>query len=159
MTLEDYAYLSQIVGVLLILVSLLYVARQIKQGTAMMAAHASAERVQRDFDLTSAISSSREFAEIWARSMSDVSALDDVDRLRVQQFMHRAIVHWHNMYETRTQGLLPESDWNELRWLISFFGAHQGLRGTWDLFKPSFGRGFQGFLDERFAAGDTARST
>jgi len=152
MTLEQYAYLAEIAGVILIIASLVYVARQLRQTAAMMSANASAERVQRDFDLTSAVSSSRDFAEVWAKGRTDVDSLDEVDRIRVQMFMRRVIVHWHNMYGMRTQGLLRDSDWNELRWLMQFFAGHQSLRETWTMFKPSFEPGFQVFVDERFEA-------
>ena len=121
----------------------------------MMRANASVERVQRDFDLTSSIADSREFAEIWAKGRSELDSLDEVDRIRLQQFMRRAIVHWHNMFSLRAQDLLPDADWNELRWLIRFFGSNQALLETWEVFKASFERGFQEFIDERFAAAGT----
>ena len=140
MTLEQYAYLAEIIGVILIIASLVYLARQIGQNAAMMAANASAERVHRDFDLTSSISASRDFAEIWSKGQSALDSLDQVDRLRLMMFMRRAMVHWHNMFAMRMQNLLPNSDWNELRWLIKFYSSHQALRETWGMFKPSFER-------------------
>ena len=154
MTLEQYAYLAEIIGVILIVASLAYLARQVSQNGAMMAANASAERVHRDFDLTTSLSASREFAELWAKGQSALDSLDEVDRLRLMMFNRRVVVHWLNMFAMRMQNLLPDADWNELRWLIKFFSSNQALLETWGVFKPSFETGFQDFIDERFSAGD-----
>jgi hypothetical protein len=153
-TLEQYASLADIVGVTLIIASVVYLARQVKLSAAMMAASASAERVQRDFDLTTAVSGDREFAQIWAKGRSELDSLDEVDRIRVQMFMRRVLVHWHNMYQLRRQKLLADADWNELKWLMQFFSSQQSLRETWEVFKPSFEPGYQNFVEERFSAGD-----
>ena len=64
MTLEQYAYLAEIIGVALVIASLVYLARQLKQTTEMMRVGAANERVQRDYDIVSQLISSREVAEI-----------------------------------------------------------------------------------------------
>jgi hypothetical protein len=153
-TLEQYASLADLVGVILIIASVVYLARQVKLSAAMMAASASAERVQRDFDLTTAVSGDREFAQIWAKGRSELDSLDEVDRIRVQMFMRRVLVHWHNMYQLRRQKLLADADWNELKWLMHFFSSQQSLRETWEVFKPSFEPSYQDFVEARFSAGD-----
>ena len=48
MTLEQLAYLGEIVAAFSVVASLIYVAKQLGQSTAMMRANASHERVQRD---------------------------------------------------------------------------------------------------------------
>ena len=88
------------------------------------------------------------------KGQSALDSLDEVDRLRLMMFNRRVVVHWHNMFAMRMQNLLPDTDWNELRWLIKFFSSNQALLETWGVFKPSFERGFQEFIDERFSAGD-----
>ncbi len=48
MTLEQYAAIAEIIGAVLVIASLIYVARQLGQNTEMMRANASGQRVQRD---------------------------------------------------------------------------------------------------------------
>ena len=64
MTLEQYAYFGEIIAAVAVVASLIYVARQLGQNTAMMRVNAARERVQRDTELSSAISGSQEFAEL-----------------------------------------------------------------------------------------------
>jgi len=58
MTLEQYAAVAEIAGVILVIASLVYVAKQLGQNNEMMRANASALRVQRDADLNFRVSDS-----------------------------------------------------------------------------------------------------
>lgn len=70
MTLEQYSYIAQIVASIGVVASLIYVARQLVQNTRMMRASVSNDRVQRDFDLSGAVFTNREFAEVWCKSLA-----------------------------------------------------------------------------------------
>ena len=71
MALEHYASVAEIVGVLLVIASLLYVAKQLKQTTNMMRVTASNERVEREYDILNSLIENREVAEYWVKGESD----------------------------------------------------------------------------------------
>ena len=154
MTLEQYAAIAEIVGLILVIASLVYVARQLGQNTAMMRVGASDQRVQRDSELSYRVSDSQEFAEIWLKGIADFQSLGEVERTRLIFFNRCAIVHWHNMFRLRGENLLPESDWNELIWLIQHIGLRQDLVEAWRMFKNSFDQSFQEFLDAQLSAAE-----
>jgi hypothetical protein len=54
MTLEQWSYVADIVGVILVVGAPVHLARQVSQNNLMLRASAASERVQRDFDLSSA---------------------------------------------------------------------------------------------------------
>ena len=58
MTLEQIASVAEILGLILVIASLIYLARQIGQTTAMMRVGASNERIQRDTDITCSVCTS-----------------------------------------------------------------------------------------------------
>lgn len=151
MTFELISLIVEIVAALAVIVTLIYVARQLRQNTEMMKTNAAQERVQRDFDIASIVIENKDFSKIWLQSRHDFDSLDEADKNRMIFFERRAIIHWDSMYQLRIKGLLPDSNWNELKWLIRSFGMHQGLRQTWDIFKYSFGENFQTFMEEQFA--------
>ena len=154
MTLEQYAYLGEIIAAVAVIASLIYVARQLGQNTAMMRVNASHERIQRDTELSSAISGSQEFAELWAKGASDFESLGEIQRLRLIFFERGAILHWHNMFGLRTQGLLSDADWKELLWIIrNLGGRRQAILEAWKMFRDSFEEPFQEFLEEQFSTG------
>ena len=153
MTLEQYAYFGEIIAAVAVVASLIYVARQLGQNTAMMRVNAARERVQRDTELSSAISGSQEFAELWAKGASNFENLDEIERLRLIFFERGAIIHWHNMFALRKKNLLPDADWNELLWIIqNLVGSREAVQEAWNVFKDSFDEPFQDFLEEQFSA-------
>jgi hypothetical protein len=157
MSLEQFSYLAQIVAAMAVVASLLYVARQLGQNIAFMRVGASAERVQRDFDLAQSLIENREVAEFWIRGESEFEDLDAADKVRLMFFERRAIVHWHNMFELHHEQLLPESDWRELQWLIQHLGRRQAIRVTWQYFRGAFEESFQAFMDNHLRVGEAAK--
>ena len=158
MTLEDYAFIAQIVGSIGVVASLIYVARQLVQNTRMMRASVSNERVARDFDLSGAVFNSREFAEIWCKARSGLDTLDEIDQIRVVMHARSALKHWQNMFALRQQNLVTDGDWNELLWLIPHFGDYQSTRTAWTMFRESFDRPFQDFIDRQLAIADREKA-
>ena len=65
MTLEQYAYLGEIFASIGVVVSLIYVARQLGQNTAMMRVAAASEAVEREFEMVAPMVQSQELAKVW----------------------------------------------------------------------------------------------
>jgi hypothetical protein len=101
MTLEDLADIAQIVASFGVIVSLIYLARQVVQNTRMMRASVSNDRVARDFDLSGALYNNREFAELWWKGQHNLAEL--AKPVRVVMHSRSAIKHWHNMFALRQQ--------------------------------------------------------
>ncbi len=156
MTLENIASLAEIFGLMLVIASLIYVARQLGQTTAIMRVNASGERLQRDTDIANSIIHSREVAEYWVKGATELDSLDETDRQRLMFFERRAIMHWHNMFGLHAQNLVPDSDWQELKWVIQNIGRRQAVRESWRIFKVAYQKPFQEFVDEQFSIADSA---
>lgn len=154
MTIEQYTALAEIVGVILVIASLVYVARQLGQNIDMMRATASGQRVQRDAELNFRLSDSQEFTELWLKGGTAFDSHSEAQRTRLIFFSRSAIVHWHQMFNLRSQSLLPDSDWNEMTWLIRHVGIRQDTLAAWKMFEDSFDKSFQEFLDSELGAGD-----
>ena len=156
MTLETYAYLGEIIAAVAVIASLIYVARQLGQTTAMMRVGAASERVQRDFEIVSSVIESREVADLWVKGGSQFDRLDEVDKQRLILFERRAITLWHHVFLLRQQSLYTDADWNENEWIIDHFGRRRALREAWRLFRDAYEKPFQEYIDGRFAIADSA---
>ena len=64
MTLEQVAFMGEIIASIAVIASLVYVARRVGQNTAMMRVNAASERLQREFDIASPMIQSRDIVEI-----------------------------------------------------------------------------------------------
>jgi len=58
------------------------------------------------------------------------------------------------MFGLRSQEMLPDSDWNEITWLIRHVGRRQDTHEAWKIFKDSFDESFQKFLDAELAVSE-----
>jgi hypothetical protein len=151
MTLEQLSYLSQIVGVGLVVASLIYVGRQLKQSTETMRQAAAGFYLNLQDRLCGEVANSRELAERWLKGASEFDSLDDVDKQRVILFEQRAITGWNQLFLLRQDGLVPDSQWKELIWSVKYFGSRQSARVSWSISKDSFGKPFQAFVAEHMA--------
>lgn len=149
---------ADIVGLVLVVASLAYVAKQLGQNTSMMRVSAAAERLERDYDLVLPILESREFAEVWMKGDRDFDALDDTNQQRLLFFERRALTLWHHMYQLRMQNLLPDANWYEQKWVIQNIGRRRAVREAWRVFGGGFEPSFQEFVDGQFRIGDEQRS-
>ena len=154
MTLEQIAYLGEILAALGVVVSLIYVARQLGQNTAMMRVAASSERVEREYEIIGPIVQSREMAEIWMRGETDFSGLEPADQIRMVFFERRAITLWHHVFQLRQRDLLPDADWHEHQWIIQNIGRRQSVREAWRTFRGGWEPAFQEFMEGQFAIAD-----
>jgi hypothetical protein len=150
--------IAEIIGVLLIVASLAYVARQLGQNTAMMRASAASERLERDYELVLPLIESGEFADIWIKGDHGYDDLNESDQQRLLFFERRAISLWHHMFQLRAQNLLADSSWGEQVWVIRNIGRRQAVREAWRLFKGAFEPAFTEFVDDEFAKSDNDKS-
>jgi hypothetical protein len=158
MTLEQLANLADVFGVLLIVASLVYVARQLRQNAEMMRAAASSGRVERDYQIVSPIIESREIAQMWEKGERDFDSLDKVDQMRMLFLERKAISLWHHDFQLRKRNVLRDADWHEHTWVIQNLGRRQTVRAAWQAFRGAYDPAFQEFMDGQFAIADHTKA-
>ena len=156
MTLEQYAYLGEILAAVGVVASLIYVARQLGQNTMMMRVAAASEAVERDYDLVAPMIQSQELAEIWMKGGTEFATLDPAHQTRLMFFERRAIVLWHHRFQLRQQGLVPDASWHEQTWIIQNLGRRQAIRAAWRAFGEAYEPAFRQFMDSQFEIADRA---
>jgi hypothetical protein len=60
------------------------------------------------------------------------------------------------MFGLHQKNLVPDADWHELKWIIQNIGRRQSIRASWNIFKDSYEKPFQEFIDEQFSIADGA---
>jgi hypothetical protein len=146
---------AEILGVLAVVASLIYVGRQLGQNTTIMRINAASQQFERDYEIVLPIIESREFAEIWTKGDHEFEGLDEADKQRLLFFERRAISLWHHVYQLRMQNLLPDASWHEQIWIIQNIGRRQAIREAWSLFRGGFEASFQEHIDGNFSIADT----
>ncbi len=146
MTLEQWAFVGQIGAAIAVIVSLIYVARQVKQNTNAMLVGNAQSLVELNNRLNTPFSMDREFAELWLKAGSDFGSLDAVDQQRLIAWEWQAIAAWSNYFDLRQNGLISDAQWSQLVWQFESLGQRQSVREAWKWLKQGYGQKFQGLM-------------
>ena len=143
---EAVAAIAESVGAIVVVVTLLYLAMQIRQNTAM---NASAIR-QSFYDYTTrqmlqGVESS-EFNALLARGMMTNEDLSDGERVQMLRFLQAVLVGYQGAYFQYRHKALNKDDWDMCRALLRSFWLLPGkeMARQWQQFKTG------GFLDAEF---------
>ena len=139
---------AEIVGAAAVVVTLAYLAIQIRQSTQM---NASALR-QSFYDYTARQmlhgTDSAEFSELLAKAGTTDEPLTPGERMQISRMFHAVFVGYQGAYFQHKQGALGQDDWKTCRALLRSFWYLKGKEWAdlWIQFKTG------GFLDDGFVA-------
>jgi len=148
LTLEQMSYIAEVIGVILIIISIIYLAMEIRLNTKMLRVSNSREFVQWNTELVEPLANQREICETWVKADSDFDSLDQVDKQRMILFEWRAISAWNNFYHLRQNNLVEDHLWKELTWIFENIGKRQSVRKSWKIFKDGYEQPFQDFMSQ-----------
>ncbi len=143
MTLEQYAYLAEIIGVIIVVVTLLYLSIQVRQGAHLM----------RSESRQALLNNQREVL------LSYLDNMDLFDRMASQQELSRAdqrrfAVLWianmrnreHEWFQYK-DGILDEATWLSYRKILQLTLASKRARTWWNKAKMAFDSDFVETVD------------
>ncbi len=146
MTLEQYAYLGEIIAAIAVIASLIYIAQQLRQNTDMMRVSNSHNFVDSNMRLCTAVVTDYNLAKLWVKAGSELDDLDATDRQRIVLFEWQAIMAWHNYFNLRQQNLVSDSQWHELTWIVANLGRRQSVQEAWRTYKGGYNKQFQEYM-------------
>lgn len=147
MDLQQLYYAGELLGILAVIGSLLYVGRQVRQNTASMINAASTDYSNGLNALTISMVMDRDFAEIWTKGESQFDELDEVDKRRLLFYELVGLSTWRRSFDLHQQGLLPEDVWNEQVGGIGILAQRQSVRLAWERFSHTFSPSFRAVVE------------
>ena len=142
MTLEEFAYIADIIGVVLVIASLIYVAQQLRQNNEMMRAESRNEiqhsKQQEIFMLL-------QNPDVWRGLVSE--KLDD-ESIRLTLWLTASFrAREHEWFQFRS-GVLDEAAWNSYSTAIPIVLANERPRAWWGVTKQIYNKEFVAVVDE-----------
>ena len=153
MSLNDLANIGQVIGAVAVVISLIYVAMQIRQNTAAVRA-ATAQSVHEHFaNWYQQFATDASLAEVAVKGLKDYASLSETEKARFVSIFMAFLSYGQNAFLKWRQGLLSPSLW--IGWeqvLMNLLGAPGG-KGLWKerayLFGEEFRRHVEGDLMKR----------
>ena len=147
LTLEQVSYLAEIIGVIVVVISLIYVGAQIKQNTNATQAAAAQSFVEMYNTFTSAVGSSEEMADIWRIGLTDMDILGETEKVRFSAIAAQCMKVFESGYLQWQRGALDDDLWSGLSVAAIDVVNQPGVRKWWSFRKKWHGKAFQNWID------------
>ncbi len=148
MNVSELGAIGEFVASIGVLITLGYLAFQIRQNTQGMRMSQSQEFIRWNTDLVEPLVGERELAELWERGASELSGMDSTDQLRITLFEWRAISAWHHYFHMNKLGLVPDHLWAQLLELFNRIGRREAMQQAWRDWREIYDEEFQTFMDQ-----------
>ncbi|MCX2983117.1 hypothetical protein EYC98_19825 [Halieaceae bacterium IMCC14734] len=137
MTLEDLGNIGDFLGGIGVVLTLLYLALQIRQNTKQLKADTLAAETIAIEGTTSDIArwigeivENRDLAELWSRGLLDIDQLDETDRLRFDYLGVQLLQAWQTVFRRCKQVDDPDLWVMTLRYFKMYF-RNPGFQSLW----------------------------
>ena len=143
---EAISTISEVVGTLAIIISLLYLAKQVKSQSSETQS-ASMHIFLAGFRETIANYSNHELANLFTRANHDIDSLTETEKLQIAssaQQLHRLYEEAFNLHN---HGRLADDVWMPMVRQYASFMAAPSVRYVWDIRKHYYNDHFRAFVD------------
>lgn len=152
MTLEALANIGEFVSSLAVLVSLIYLAIQIKRSTET-ARTSTYQAIVSDFGAANQVlASSPELSWIYMEALENYETLEPNDKARISQMFYMTFRYFENMFYQNRKGYLDEEVWRGWARLMVTYFRRPGFQAWWQLRREVFSEPFVQFLESEDAA-------
>ncbi len=128
MTLDQYASLAEIFGLILVVVTLVFLALQTRQNTKAINATITQGNITGFNELNSMLAANPQLAEILDRGSADPSRLTATEANSYTWIVRSFINLFLNLYDQFLQGTCPEPLWRRHEMELQTFAKSPGVR-------------------------------
>ncbi len=147
MSLEQASYLSQIVGVVAVVASLIFVGVQLRQNSLAVRAAASQAHSAIYHQITSSIVDDASFARIWRLAGEQFDSLEPDERVRFFAFTTILFRYYESSYVQWRRGQLDDEHWHTIVQQLTGSRGSPGIAEWWKRRKswhsPAFQRWYE----------------
>ena len=152
MTLEQWAFVAQIVSAVAVVASLIFVGFQLRQATASIRATSSQAHAGLYTDLVRSIIDNADFARTWIVGLADPKVLPEEEWVRFVAYASALFRLYESSRVQWLNGRLDEEHWHTIERQAVDFGHLPGLKAAWNLrshwFSPEFREWFERLAPE-----------
>jgi len=150
LTLEQAYYIAEIIGVLSIVISLVYVAMQIRQNTMAIRSDTAQSVHDTWGNVYGRLSANGELTQLILKGNTGLDSLTDGEKGQYVSFWMQTILSWQNAYYQFTSGTFEGKLWHTMeRTLISALLSAPGFREFWEIRKVLFDDDFKKYIDDQ----------
>jgi hypothetical protein len=124
MTLQDFASIGELVGAVGVIISLIYVATQVRQNTAALRASSITGVTDRTADSMGMVATDPELSKLLGKAVAGDSPLEPDEKMRFELLMGVWFTHWQGMHRQISGGAIDEELFNAWLPVIAFYARN-----------------------------------
>jgi hypothetical protein len=136
---EAISAIGQIVGALAVVISLIYLAREIRSNARATRRAAMRSLLEAFNQLTQQLSSHSDLTELWLRGIDDLESLEGVDLRRFGSHIHQLFRNAEDAYHQHLEGHLDPRMWRGLEAVMRDVNMAPGVQAWWRSHSHWFG--------------------
>jgi hypothetical protein len=148
MSLEDLGNIGEFVAALGVIISLIYLAVQIRQNTSTIRAASFQDVVENSATFLKEVYRDADLTRIWVSGSDDLKSLAGVDRQRFHFLIITYFRQIENTYNQTRKGLLKDDEWEGIRESVFEGISRPGMREWWASNSFRFNPDFRQFVEE-----------
>ena len=159
MTLSDLGNLGDFIGGLAVIVTLLYLASQIRQNTNSVLGSVESGDARGSSEFLQSLAENPGLARIWRLGLSDPAKLTEDEGVQFVMLMGAAFYRLAGAFEQYKRGLLSAESWERYERLISRYLRSPAALDWWSRGDVPFTRSFIAYVNARISAESTNSTT
>jgi len=146
MDLTTLAQLGEFIGGLFVVVSLVYLAHQVRQNTRSLRAENYARVLERLSTVQSSLSADAELNRIVIVGAQSPETLTRSERVRLAWALYELMGAGEFVYHQAEEGSLPDEVWARWRSTLAWWISHPGIQAWWAARPGPFSASFERFM-------------
>ena len=149
---EAISSLSELIGAVAVVISLIYVAIEIRQNTKATRFQTTQQLISANAEANYLISSDTELASIMRKGLMDRSSLDEEEEIRFNTWLISSFKQFDFAYHQFVSGELDKQFWETMDYELPIWVASlPGIAEWWDQDKQRLTPGFVEYIEKRAA--------
>ena len=147
MDLQSLANLSEVIGSIVVVLSLIYLAVQVRQNTEAQQTENYSRALDRLAAMQSMLSQDGEISLILSKGTLDTSKLTPRERLRFTWFFYECFGAYEFMFHASRTDAIPEEVWTRWSLGVAWWLTFPGVQAWWHTTPIPFTESFTAFVD------------
>jgi hypothetical protein len=148
LTLEQIYFMSEIIGVFAVVVSLVYVGLQVKQNTQSIRLNTVHNIAEGQREVNSMMATNSELSAIVHKGLQDIESISGIDKFQFYTWAYATLRPLEDAYFQYLEGAFEDNHWQALsRQFINLIKL-PGLLAYWEDRKFVYSDAFQQFMDD-----------
>ncbi len=153
MTLDDLGNIGEFVGAIGVIVSLVYLAVQIRRNTSSVRASTFQEAVRDVAILSDLLATDAELARIWSSGLRDLDTLKPDERVRFAAYMLGMFRRLENVVYQTQHGSLDPAYWDGQLSSMRSTLTQPGVAAWWERARGLFSPSFREYVEREIVSG------